>query len=143
MVMADTVSEGLAEKAILLQEVIDELCCYGPLSTIMRDNQVRELRVLEHNLVMVDTGMGRWLRASSVFQSREHLAEIIKRFFLLCPHEKNMKEGYMNEGFWIALNPSLIRGSEKRRLIGNSGHALTEYNPPIIAIQRQVDTSTA
>ncbi len=65
------------ERSVLLQHCLDELFGYGPLGPIVRDPEVREIKVYSKDLTMVRKKTDEFENASITFDDNSHLHGLI------------------------------------------------------------------
>ncbi len=76
------------ERGVLFQDCLDDLFGFGPLSTILRDPSVKEIRVNAFNEIITRTASGTVLAAPTQFDDEKHLERVIR---LLIKHGQARK----------------------------------------------------
>lgn len=65
------------ERSVLIQQCLDELFGYGPLGPLVRDPEVREIKVYSKDLTMVRKKSDEFENALILFDDEEHLYDLL------------------------------------------------------------------
>lgn len=82
----------ILERALVLQALIDELFEFGPISSLLRDRDVVEIKIVDFRSIFVLTKRRKeWHEATVIFENEGHARILLDR--VIYPHQLSKTVG--------------------------------------------------